>query len=333
VKVSEVTMSLKHAERPDGWSVGVGRANPLGELVTPVKQVQEMTKTSAKALRQRWSVGQLADLRAQFEAGRLQVSPFGATLDGYADFRGVTFNENVRPVGLDVNRVDFSHSKLRAFIVAESTLSDCLFDRSELEWSDFRSGFRDLSFKNAKLCGSAWGNEGSRYDGCRFTGANVSRSNGFQAVLAACDFSGANWNNSVLGNCRFEGCIFSGTLKGILLNSSGSGGGFLRCDFRNASFRDCAFRYATFEDCMFPVTCVVLRDWATRLSLLEQPLEAIVQKYPETSLRTWIKVWRETASEFPDLLCDLADLQQSLGVDCGQELFELMKEIQTYRCG
>jgi uncharacterized protein YjbI with pentapeptide repeats len=288
-----------------------------------------MTKTSAKTLRERWSVGQLEDLRAQFEVGCLEASPFGTTADGYADFRGVTLNENIRPLGLDINQVDFSHSRLRAFIVAESTLSDCLFDRSQLEWGDFRSEFRKLSFEKAKLRGSAWGAERSRYNGCTFTGANLSRSIGLQAFFAACDFSGANWNNSLLGNCRFEGSIFSGTLKGILLNSSGSGGGFVGCDFRNASFRDCAFRYATFEDCTFPVTCVVLRDWPARLGLLEQPLEAVMQRYPETSLRTWIKIWRETASEFPDLLCDLADLQQSLGVDCGRAVFDLMKEIQA----
>ena len=182
------------------------------------------------------------------------------------DFNGIPIAEmeSVHSVkGAKWKGLDFTGSKLKHIRFFESELSDCVFDRCQLE--DLRvwtTKFNDCGFRRAKLKGSALGavQNGKRniYSGIDFSEADL-RDTAYQAAaFERCVFRNTKLEHIDFESSTFADCVFEGELRDVLFNRRGFKGEsfppneMLNVDFSQAKLYDVGFRGLTLEQVKLP---------------------------------------------------------------------------------
>ena len=174
---------------------------------------------SKKQLQSRWDKTKADEIKNALLGNVKLCSPFGKTESGNIDLRGIVIDENLRPIGLELDSIDFTLSSFEGLIFAESILKNCNFDKAKIQWGDYKSEFYNCTFKQAKMEGSGFGGRISLYNSCDFSKADISGASGSRANFYDCNFDRAKVNKTLFGNSKFTRCYFSGTLKGVFFGA------------------------------------------------------------------------------------------------------------------
>ncbi|HUQ35807.1 MAG TPA: hypothetical protein VM144_05465 [Aestuariivirga sp.] len=146
-------------------------------------------------------------------------SPFGLTLDGRQDFRGVFY---VSPMGeylyrfedLSIQDTDFSGGNFQYLGVERCTFRNCLFDCAIMSgWRVHLSKFENCSFKKADMRQSSIGFGGTEFSSCSFDAARLARIGFTYVVFNDIDFDGRDWSHVLFETSGFWNCRFIGHFK------------------------------------------------------------------------------------------------------------------------
>jgi uncharacterized protein YjbI with pentapeptide repeats len=178
-----------------------------------------MSKREVLELRNRWTSDLLVAINQRLKLPEKAVeSPFGMTLTGLIDLRGLTVVEVVK--NRKLLEVDFSFGSVeQAGMFAGVEAHRCAF----------------LQF----LFGS---NLGYRFEHCSFAGAKMA-SESLRGRFSDCDFSLVNLMSSMGVEVKFDRCVFHQT------NFRGSN--FHRCIFDACQWHDCRFGVGSFYRSVF----------------------------------------------------------------------------------
>jgi uncharacterized protein YjbI with pentapeptide repeats len=176
-----------------------------------------MKEKEVVEVRQRW-VERPIDLRKALQGGE---SPFGQTVNGLKDFRGVSINQSLHRIAF--SRVDLSYSEMDEGQLA-SEVEDCVFDGCRFE-----------------------SNLGKRFLNCSFAGSRLANSI-LRGTFRSCSFDDANLNSVRCSQAIFEGCSFVST---ALRRASFFDCTFDRCDFKDCKLGSGSFAGSRFKDCVF----------------------------------------------------------------------------------
>ncbi len=277
-----------------------------------------------KSIQQRWS-GFTSILESLFR-GDIVSSPFGVTESGQEDFRGILLETNIRPVGLNLASCDFGFLRAQKLIFAESSIASSSFKGSQLALGDFKSSFLDVSFADSKLRGSGLGANGSSYSGCDFSRSDLSGSTGLGGRFERCQFDKTKWNNSLMGECCFYSCRFTGEIRGVIFGGV-HGASMVNCDLSNASFIDCTFNEFRFSDCKSSEDTLLFCDWPKALACFKKEVRTR-RDFGAIELATrWIGVWEKRLNITPQNMVDRADLAKQVGPVAGEAIFKVFHDI------
>lgn len=232
---------------------------------------------------------------------------------------------------------DFTASKLKHLRLTECELSDCLFDRCQLE--DFRvwaTAFRECSFTRASLRGAVLGavENGKRnvYSGVDFSGADLRRTVYTAAVFERCNFRHSKLEGIDFGTSTFRDCVFEGELRDVIFYQRGFKGEsfppneMLNVDFSQAKLHDVGFRGLTLDQVKLPDDSghIVIRNVAATLNRL---IGALNQQSDTTAkkLLAFLNIDREwRPPNQVQMVINLEDLAETVGDEGVDRLRELM---------
>jgi uncharacterized protein YjbI with pentapeptide repeats len=175
----------------------------------------------------------------------------------FTRFAGVIQIERLR-----LADVDLSDSRLPGWLLFDSVIDNCRFDRADCsDWSLWRTSVRNTSFHRADLHNAGIGTVDDQGRGNTWTATDFRRADLSGAVIVAatmdgCDFSDAHLDNVRFGQCALRRCTFAGRLSKVffdgrdLSNGPVSGGlygqpapGEMQAvDFSRATFDQVEFR-------------------------------------------------------------------------------------------
>jgi uncharacterized protein YjbI with pentapeptide repeats len=263
----------------------------------------------------------LADLSLSIKEGRLDLSGLALAEPRVVERWQTTLADvaRVEPNGIfreaTLQNLDLTGSKLSSVHFTDCKISNCCFDRCDLQ--GLRIGattIRDSSFRKASLRGVALGpasvtgplaGRRNRFVGVDFSEADLRDTIYVAASFERCDFSNARLANIRFGTSTFAHCRFAGELRQVQFwRSDLFARGFredafppnemLDVDFSRARLRDVEFRGLTLDRVRFPEDAehLIIRDFP---SVLDRLISVLKQQGDETArlLIAFLSVYRK----------------------------------------
>lgn len=190
-----------------------------------------------------------------------------------------------------IERVDFTGSRLDHLSLAECFFRDCVFDESSCKhWRLWGCTFADCSFRNVDLrysgLGGVDGIGGSKrntYRGVWFKASDLRSTAYISATFSDCVFDHCKLNKVDFQGTEFEHCAFMGELREVMFYRYGfRGDRFPPNSMRGVSFSDaqlrmCDFRRLDLSDVVFPADSdhVVVHDCRTQIPVVLAELASL----------------------------------------------------------
>ena len=176
-----------------------------------------------KSLKERWDEKRVSqnsrrNILKLLKKGRTvtnDTSPFGTTVDGYVDLRGLDLNSAILK-NVKISNVDFSYSNFQS-----AWIENCRFENSLMKKIDFSNiteksnSFNSVLFSESRFKKSYLGYDGSKFNSCELTKVNFSGTSFIRPEFDNCVFSNSKLNGIDFNGSSFNECIFSGELKNV----------------------------------------------------------------------------------------------------------------------
>lgn len=272
-----------------------------------------------KELQMRWREEQVCSALLSLSDGKA-ISPFGFTVEGRIDLRGLITERPLILNGLSMNGVDLSYSRIAKLLCIRCDLTDWVFNNAKLALLSNATKIGRSQFIKSKLATSGSVGE-TEFNECIFEKADLTGCIFKEGSFVACSFNDAKLARIEFGTCEIMSSSFNG-----LVEKSFFRGNIYNTDFSRVVFLNCAFYGVEFHQCLFSDDALLFKDWSVAFTIIrDAALNASLTHVGREAIQRWVRVWSELAGEIKQELVDKKSLQLHEGEQVGEELFAFLR--------